>query len=247
MEAAHAFRIALKQSSQIRIKGGKEQKLAPAQKLTNATIWVAKTFPPWQSCVLNTLLELFNKHNGLPDGKVISVELGKKEILKKYMKRVMPFVVGIRTRVEAGEGKAAMAVSLKFDEKAVLDNNLEYLKNTLTVSAYKRLCMRGISENSQRKFYSLQLETLDIKCTDDKDANEKTKEEVCPGHPFIVFSSKPSVPIVLENPVPRSGLFTITSDISDGDTTQSLTDKIARVVGLKGTFQFSKSKIAISC
>lgn len=78
------------------------------------------------------------------------------------------------------------------------------------------------------------MEHLDIKYTDDEDASEKTREEVCPGSPFIVFSAKLSVPIVLENPVPRSGHFTITSEISDGDTTKSLTDKIARIVGLKG-------------
>lgn len=61
-------------------------------------------------------------------------------------------------------------------------------------------------------------------------------EEVCPGHPFIVFRTKPSVSVTLENPIPRSGLFVINSDISNGDTTKSFTDKIAKIVGLKGEY-----------
>lgn len=73
----------------------------------------------------------------MPDNKIISTALTKKDLLKKYMKRVMPFAVMIREKVESaagGTGKNAMDVKIAIDEVEILNNNLEYLKNTLDVS-----------------------------------------------------------------------------------------------------------------
>lgn len=49
MESAHAFRLSQKKA--MSAKG--------AQKPTNGVIWIAKTFPPWQSCVLDTMRDLY--------------------------------------------------------------------------------------------------------------------------------------------------------------------------------------------
>lgn len=72
---------------------------------------------------------------------------------------------------------------------------------------------------------------MEIHSTDEEITSEKLREETCPANPFIIFSLKPTVQVVLENPIPRSGLFTITSNISNGETTQSFTNKIAKIVG----------------
>ncbi|XP_055386112.1 leucine--tRNA ligase, cytoplasmic [Condylostylus longicornis] len=209
MEAAHVFRINLKNALQVRIKGGKEKSVEPSVKPTSATIWVAKNFPPWQNCVLNTMKELYEKNNGLPDNKVIAAALQNKDELKKYMKRVMPFAQMVREKVESGKGKAALATVLDFDEKTVLQNNLEYLKHTLD------------------------LQQLEIKHTDDPTAPAKTREEVKPGSPFINYEIAPNISVTLQNPIQRSGLFTVDTVISDGETVTTFYEKVARIIGLK--------------
>lgn len=53
--------------------------------------------------------------------------------LRKYVKRVMPFVQASREKV-VQLGVKALALTLEFDEAEVLTNNSAYLANTLDVS-----------------------------------------------------------------------------------------------------------------
>lgn len=71
--------------------------------------------------------------NILPDNKAISSALGKKDSLKKYMKRAMPFAQMVKEKL-IKVGDSAFNIKLDFDEKCVLEVNRTYLENTLDVS-----------------------------------------------------------------------------------------------------------------
>lgn len=162
MNAAREFRLKHKNFLQpIKAKKG-GQAPPPPEKPTRATIFIAKTYPPWQCAVLSTLKEMYSqsKDGSPPDNKSISQALGKKDELKKWMKKVMPFVAFTKERV-AEQGIQAMDLTLEFDEKTVLEDNMEYLKSNLG------------------------LEEIVIKYS--TEANEKTQEECRPGVPFIQF------------------------------------------------------------
>lgn len=59
--------------------------------------------------------------------------LSAKPELKKYMKRVMPFVQAVRDKV-ATSGLSALNLTLDLDEMQILNTNKTYLENTLDVS-----------------------------------------------------------------------------------------------------------------
>lgn len=58
--------------------------------------------------------------------------LSAKPELKKYMKRVMPFVQAVREKVSSS-GLSALNLTLDFDEIQILKSNKAYLENTLDV------------------------------------------------------------------------------------------------------------------
>ncbi|XP_045459482.1 leucine--tRNA ligase, cytoplasmic [Melitaea cinxia] len=127
MEAAHSFRIYLKNHCAVKKpKKGEVAKQEP--KPTKAIIWVAKEYPKWQHIILSTMEEL-KTPSGLPDNKTISAKLSSLPELQRYMKRAMPFVQAVRER---GPGGAA---ALPFDEAAVLRDNAPYLLQTLDLES----------------------------------------------------------------------------------------------------------------
>lgn len=200
MEAAREFRLKLKAAVQPpKAKKGGTAPKAP-EKPTHATLYVAKTYPPWQCAVLSTLKAMYEE-SGVPDNKVVSQKLGAMPELKKFMKKVMPFVAWTKERV-AAQGLSVLDLTLDFDETQVLEGNLAYLLN------------------------NLQLDGMDVKFSNE--ANEKTQEECRPGGPFIVFRTEPSVPLTVVNNQPHTGLFQTVLPVLEGDDVSTLIRRLAR-------------------
>lgn len=208
MEAAHAFRLQVKNhiltaSKKKGKKGSTVSSSCLVEKPTHATVWVAKTFPPWQSIVLTTIKEMMQSSGGqLPENKLLSTTLSARSELKKYMKRVMPFVQATKEKV-AQEGVKSLNLTLDFDEMNVLNLNKVYLENTLD------------------------LEALDLRYSDICEAPENVREDCCPGLPYISFH--PTMALTLMNPSPQSGLFTHHIPVRNEDTVAHIISRLAKV------------------
>uniref|UniRef100_A0A146LKH8 leucine--tRNA ligase n=1 Tax=Lygus hesperus TaxID=30085 RepID=A0A146LKH8_LYGHE len=200
MNSAHDFRIQLK-THLAQVKKGK----GPQDKPTNAIIWVAKSYPKWQELILTKLKEMYLGNGGaFPDNKSISVELGKIGELKKYMKRVMPFVQFLKEKVESS-GLDVLNLTSEVDEMDVLSRNKEYLVQTLN------------------------LEDARISFTDASDAPEKVKQDTTPGTPYITFPPPlPGLKLKLINPQPQSGMFTETVVVRNNMPLRNLTNLLRK-------------------
>ncbi len=145
METAHEFRNRYKNFIQAKNKGAKggkaEKKEAPAVvEVSKATVFVAKTFPQWQQIVLDTMKRIYSENgSSFPaDNKVILNALQGAEEIKKYMKKVMPFVAFVKEQV-IKKGASALNSAIDFDEYETLMTNLVYLQDTLKVCFQKKI------------------------------------------------------------------------------------------------------------
>lgn len=59
MEAAHSFRLQQKNMLNIGVKK-KQVNTKEVEKPIKAIAWVAKTFPPWQTTILETMKQLYS-------------------------------------------------------------------------------------------------------------------------------------------------------------------------------------------
>uniref|UniRef100_A0A2R8ZX34 Leucine--tRNA ligase, cytoplasmic n=1 Tax=Pan paniscus TaxID=9597 RepID=A0A2R8ZX34_PANPA len=213
MEVTHDLRLRLK-NYMMPAKGKKTDK-QPLQKPSHCTIYVAKNYPPWQHTTLSVLRKHFEANNGkLPDNKVIASELGSMPELKKYMKKVMPFVAMIKENLEK-MGPHILDLQLEFDEKAVLMENIVYLTN------------------------SLELEHIEVKFA--SEAEDKIREDCCPGKPLNVFRIEPGVSVSLVNPQPSNGHFSTKIEIRQGDNCDSIIRRLMKMN--RGIKDLSKVKL----
>ncbi|XP_027697624.1 leucine--tRNA ligase, cytoplasmic [Vombatus ursinus] len=201
MEVAHDLRLRLK-NYMMPAKGKKVDK-QPPQKPSHCTIYVAKNYPPWQHTTLSVLRRHFEANKGqLPDNKIIASELGSLPELKKYMKKVMPFVAMMKENLEK-TGPQVLDLQLEFDEQGVLMENIVYLTN------------------------SLELDHIEVKFA--SEADDRIREDCCPGKPLTVFRTEPGVSVFLVNPQPSNGHFSTKIEVRQGDNRDSLIRRLMKM------------------
>ena len=214
MDTAHDFRLRLKTYS-TQQTGGKGKGGAAAGKTqppltpTHATIFIARSYPSWQTFVLNELKQLYHANNrSVPDSKQLAVHFkDRPEIEKKYQKKLMPFVIYSKDLLEKSGDIQALDQHLSFDEYEVLSSNQDYFRRTLNV------------------------EQIEFRLTDGNDTDATLAvnlEDIIPGKPLVHFRHEASVSIRLLNRQVHTPHFEWTLSVMDGDTVEKLEARLRR-------------------
>ncbi|XP_046919775.2 leucyl-tRNA synthetase [Dermatophagoides farinae] len=190
-----------KQQSSLSTNKNKSDQQQP-QRPTHAIIHVARSFPKWQSIILASLKQMYHENNNkLPENNIIASRLSKINDLKKYMKKVMPFVE-MRKRLFQTSGENVFEDRAHFDELAVLQQNYDYLVSTLDLCG------------------------IDLRYADEADS--RIQEECCPQEPFISFRTEPSVPLTCINNQPMVSCFEMAMPVYQDDSIKSFADRLAK-------------------
>lgn len=209
MNTAHDFRLRLKSYS-TQQTGGKSKgaKAQPPLPPTHATIYVARSYPSWQTFVINELKKLYVENkNSLPDSKQLAIHFkDRPEIEKKYQKKLMPFVIFSKDVLEKARDIKSLDQHLSFDEYQILQYNQDYLRRALNV------------------------EQIEIRSTDgnETDAALTNLEDIVPGKPLVHFRHEASVTIRLINRQPYVPNFEWSLPVMNGDTIEQLELRLRR-------------------
>ncbi|VBB28703.1 unnamed protein product [Acanthocheilonema viteae] len=198
--AIRDFRLRLKNHMNL-----KQKKSNDTNPPSEAVIYFTVEYPTLQKEVLGLLNQYYQEGNGmLPDNKEISRRLGAIENLKKFMKKTMPFVQMIRENL-AIYGESALDIACRFDQKEVLEQNLDYILSTLDL---ERVTITNVKEV----------------------VSANVVEMTYPGRPIIMYKEQePGITIVFRNVDPCSGLFDIEIPIISGDTTAVVIRRLKRL------------------
>lgn len=211
MDTAHDFRLRVKtyktQQTTGKAKGGKPNQ--PPLPPTHATIYVAQSYPSWQTFVINELKQLFLANNhSLPDSKQLSLHFkDRPEIEKKYQKKLMPFVIYSKDLLEKSGDASSLDRHLSFEEYEVLQRNQDYLRRALDVE-------------------QIEIRLADGNETDPIMANNL--EDILPGKPLVYFRHEESVPIRFLNRQAYSPNFEWTIPVMNGDTIERIELRLRR-------------------
>jgi len=158
-ETVHVFR--LRKEGYLKPKKAKKgEAVAVIPSPTKAIIQVIKSYPQWIQKMLGLLHPIFAKvaPGQAPDKKDVQAVLNSDPQLKLIMKQAMAFTDVVKEEF-VKVGMAALDLKTPFDEKALLEENLEFIKKSL-----------GLSE------------AIVQYAEEDESSNNK------PGNPHIIFS-----------------------------------------------------------
>jgi len=97
--------------------------------------------------------------------------------------------------------------------------------------------VQTLEENTSYLISTLDLEGLDIQYSDK--AEERIQEECCPGAPYIVFRTEPSIPLLIINQQANKPYFELEIPVYKGDCVERVAERIRKENRLiKGLFCF---------
>lgn len=140
----------------------KKKNAAPPKKPSKVTIYICTQVPEWQRIVLEFLRTNFDesswrksKHENPKDEKTwwkFPSDIPKRVAsslppAEKKNKKLMPFLATVKKEVET-QGPSALDRTLKFDERVVLEENIDFIRSQLSVFGISQITTDMVSNAS---------------------------------------------------------------------------------------------------